>query len=504
MNVLFFPDNKLGAVVAPIFNGHAAIVSQNTDRLKDGKYALAEIACFKHNVQGTSFLNPFGATINGENSSYGETLQALNATGRISFGLYWRSDFWVNPQTDTQEQIPDYYVTKWTSAGVTAFKKAVLGATKAARYPNHGQQMYDMSDGQLGYDFVSKTFGSSGGRETLIHTQRQLDYFKSIANLNISSGSYTNGRPEGAKVLIPKMLFLRNSSYSFNGAGNIAYSTMGRFDMISKPSTTRVWDAVNEGRFATQAASIEYMKTEIQRAISAGGWFSDFLHWHSLYEVSDTAFFDPFFKGINDGIGSADVWRAGNDEAVEYFALKNGIDKIGSFIRNQKVYVCVRFNDAFSSSNTDGISNAINPALINTPLSIQIDFTGTGMAGKSITSDQALHCRNLGSNKWILNFELSKALKNNGYLLFEAKEGNSKQYDASVPVLTVNANTVTASKACKFVVWRKPKGSADTNYTAIHRTTELANSLYFGFSKTEYEYIVGAISRSRVSSVVTI
>ena len=102
------------------------------------------------------------------------------------------------------------------------------------------------------------------------------------------------------------------------------------------------------------------------------------------------------------------------------------------------------------------------------------------------------------------NFELSKALKNNGYLLFEAKEGNSKQYDASVPVLTVNANTVTASKACKFVVWRKPKGSADTNYTAIHRTTELANSLYFGFIKTEYEYIVGAISRSRVSSVVTI
>ncbi|MEJ5038020.1 hypothetical protein WH285_13870 [Acinetobacter johnsonii] len=506
MNVLFFPANKLGAFIAPIYNGYDAIVSHNTDRLIDGKYALAELNAFKSNVQCTSFLHAFGDTTAGENVNYGDTIKAVHNTGRISFGLYWRSDLWVNPSTGIQETIPDYYATAWTAAGAAVFANAVVGVAKGSRSPNHGQQLYDLSNGAYGYDMVNGVMGASNLSETYLHTEMQLDHIKTISGLYLTSGSYTNGAQGGWNVLIPKFFGMRNSVHTASGNnGNIKYSGMNRQEMMQEASTTRTWDAVNAGQFVDQAASLAYTSSEIERAIASGGWFSDFMHWHSLYTAEDTAFFEPFMQNINESIGSSDVWRAGNNEVNEYYVLANSIDKIGSYVHYNKAFIFIRFKDFFIGTDTNGISNAIDPTKITTPISIEINLTGTSLAGKSIASDQAVTVRSLGSNKWIVNVNPVHSFKN-GYMTFVLSEAqNTDQlYVEARPILNRSGNTVTANQKCKFVVWRKALAAADTTLEAVHRTTSFSASLNYVFDTANYAYYVGGITRSRVSSLISI
>lgn len=508
MNVLFFPANKLSASITPIFNGHSAIVSTNTDRLIDGKYALAEMNAFKYNVQCTSYLHSFGDTTAGENVNYGETIKAVHNTGRISFGLYWRSDMWVNQLSGLQQAIPDYNATVWSATGAATFKNAVQGATKQARYPNHGQQLFDISKGDYGYDMANRVMGASNLSETYLHTDMQLDHIKEISGLEITSASYTNGAQGGWNVLMPKFFGVRNSVHTAAGnIGNIKYSGLIRSEMMMEASTTRTWDAARTaGQFLDdQPASVAYTKTEIARAIAQNGWFSDFMHWHSVYDTLDTVFFDPFMKMIDDSINNADVWRAGNTEVNEYYVLANSIDKIGSYVHSNKAFVFIRFKDLFAETNTNGISDAIDPTKISTPISIQIDLTGTTLAGKSIASAQAMIVRSLGSNKWIVNVSPVNTFKD-GYMTFVLEEAlnNDQLYSSVRPDLVRSGNTIAANQKCKFVVWRKAINAEDKVIEAVHRTTEFLDSLIYPFDTVNYKYFIGAITRSRVSSLISI
>lgn len=505
MNILFFPANKLGASIAPIFNGHIAIVSQNTDRLIDGKYALAEMAAFKHNIQHTSFLHAFGDSI-GENTNYGDTLKAVHNTGRISFGLYWRSDMWVNPITGVQQAIPDYNGSTWSATGAATFKNAVQGAAKQVRYPNHGQQMFDISAGDYGYDMINGVSGASNLSETHLHTEMQLEHIKELSDLNITSGSYTNGAQGGWNVLIPKFFGMRNSVHTASGnSGNIKYTGLTRQEMMMEASTTRTWDAVNAGQFPSQQESLDYSFTQVQRAIEQGGWYSDFHHDHSIYDTNDTAFFDTFYQMLDTAIGASDVWRAGNNEVNEYYLLANSINKIGSYVDGNRAFVFIRFNDMFLNSETNKIRNAINPVLISTPISIKLDLSGTALAGKNISSSQAITVRNLGLNKWIVNVSPFNTFKN-GFMTFVLEEAvnNDQMYDVASPVLSRSGNTVTSSKKSKFIVWRKLIGADDKTYEAVYRTIEFSTTLSYSFETNKYDYYIGAITRSRNSSQIKI
>lgn len=501
-----FPKNKLNVSICPIYNGHTSIVSHNTDRLIDGKYALGEMNAFKYNIQCTSFLHAFGDTTAGENTDYGTTIQAVHNTGRISFGLYWRSDMWVNPVTGVQQTIPDYYATTWSSTGKTYYPDVTVGAAKSSRFPNHGQQLYDISNGAFGYDMVNQVIGTSNLSETYEHTNQQVNYIASISGLTVTSGSYTNGAQGGWNVLIPKFYGMRNSVHTASGnVGNIKYTGLSRQEMMQEASTTRTWDAVNAGQFANQTDSLNYTATEISRAISSGGWFSDFMHWHTVYDTNDTAFFATFFDKINTTIGAGDVWRAGNNEVNEYYVLANSINKIGSYIHNNKAVIALRFNDLFLGTNTNGINNAIDPTLITTPISIQVDVTGTYLAGKTLKSQQANTLRSMGSNIWIANVSPLNTFKN-GYMIFILEEAtdNLQLYNSSAPNITRVGNNVTTDQECKFVIWRKNVSSDDTTLQAVYRTTDWSDNLSFVFDTVNYTYHIGAITRSRVSSLLSV
>ncbi|MBN9475412.1 MAG: hypothetical protein ABS43_01820 [Bordetella sp. SCN 67-23] len=501
--VILFPANRLGATVCPIFNGHTAIVSSNTDRLIDGKYDAAELALFRHNCQGTSFLNPLGVD-SGENANYGPTIIAVSGTGRISFGLYYRTDRWVNPNTGSAEAIPDYNLATWTTAGVAAFSGATLSGAKPSRYPNHGQQMFDISGGAYGYDVATKTFGASGGTETFAHTQRQLDYFESIAGIRISSASYANGRNEAARLLIPHLLGVRNSSYSYSGTGLISYDGLSRLDLMDRRSTTRAWDAVNAGDFPDVAASMAYVQSQVRAAIAANGWYTDFVHWHSVYDRTpagpmDARYFDTFYGAVDEAIDSADVWRAGNNEAAEYYWLRGAINKLGSYVDNDgSVRIAARFAD-HNTAHTDGIPNTLPASRIQTPISIRIDLAGTPLAGQNITCEQAQSIRSLGSDQWIVNIRAREF--GNGYYGAVLRPGSGNYYSAARPILTASGSTVVADQPCKFVVWRKPYGGAASSVDMVSRTVEFAFSVQVA-AVDGYDYYVGAITRSRMSSVL--
>lgn len=508
MNVLFFPANKLNASICNIYNNHVAIVSHNTDRLIDGHYALAELNAFKYNVQCTSFLNAFGDINAGENVNYGKTITAVHNTGRISFGLYWRTDYWVNPITQAVEYIPDHYSTTWTELGKTYFPNVVVGAAKPRIHPNHGQQLYDLSNGAYGYDMVNGAMGESNLSETYGCTAYQLDHIKDISGLNLTSGSYTNGAQGGWNILIPKFFGMRNSVHTASGnIGNIKYNDLTRTEMMQEGSTTRTWDAVNAGQFPEQTASLNYTASEIDRAIASGGWFSDFMHWHSLYRAvpNDVAFFEPFMQMIDTAIAGRDVWRAGNNEVNEYYVLASSIDKIGSYVHGNKAFVFIRFKDIFTATETNGISNKVDPTKITTPISIEIDLSGTVLAGKNIASTQAKTVRNLGLNKWIVNASPIDTFKN-GYMTFVLSEvtNNDQLYTTSRPTITRSGNTITSDQKAKFVVWRKSVADADSTIESVHRTTDFNTTMNYTFNTSTYKYYVGAINRSRQSSLIEI
>ncbi|MFW6762038.1 hypothetical protein ACODTN_04420 [Acinetobacter pittii] len=514
MNISFFSANTLGASICPIFNGHIAIVCHNTDRLIDRHYALAEMFAFKYNVQCTSFLHAFGettsSTLDGitsvENQNYGETIKAVHNTGRISFGLYWRSDMWINPRTGVQETIPDHNAKTWTSLGQQYFPNVVIGETKIEKYPNHGQQLFDESNGEFGYDMVNQVMGASNLSEIYLHTEQQLSHIKAISGIDLTSGSFTNGAQGGWNVLIPKLFGMRNSAYGYAGNnGNIKYFGLSRQEMMMQASTCRGWDAVNAGQIVDQTAALNYSASEIDRAIVAGGLYSEFMHWHSLYRSGDTAFFELFMQMVNTAMNGRDVWRAGNNEVNEYYVIANSIERIGSYMAKGKAYIAVQFKDLFIDSDTNGISNAINPTRMTTPISIQIDLNGTSLAGKNIYSRQAQTVRNVGSNLWIINVSPINTYKN-GVMLFEVEEAfnNDQLYDALAPTLSISGSTVTSDKKAKFVIWRKSINAEDKTMEAVHRTTEFSGSLIYPFDNTNFKYHVGGITRSRVSNLLSI
>ncbi len=523
MKVIHFPDNILEATLENWFNGHVAAVTQDTDMLQTNKYELAEIALFKNNVQGTAFIGANDEVLGGS-TNYATLLPKLIGTGRISFGMYFNTDWWVNPLTGVFEEIPDYYSQTWTSKGVAAFKGAVLGAAKPTvdgignqiisyRYPNHGHQMYEISQGDYGYNFLTNTSGESNYSEL----KQSIDIQKTRLNnwgIKHSGFSFKNGRNDGYKLLIPYFLAGRNSDSMPTWGGTLSDApitpfSLIRYDDINKSSSTRVWDswysmkdADNQPFFATIADAIVFMKQQIQRAITAGGWWSDFIHWHSLYVYNTPEMFQDIFQAIDMQIGSQDVWRAGYLEVAEYSYIKGLIDMVGSLERNGELYFYYRLKDKFKGTNTNGIANDVDLSYLSTPVSIRISTIGTSLAGKDITCEQATLIRKIDSNTWVISVPLISKTDEE-VISFRVKQGSAAYYSNIKPAITRSGNTFTSTVPSKWVVWRKLTTDSLNTVREVSRDNVLKSSFTHTI-ETGYNYYVGAISKYGHSSLIEI
>lgn len=492
--MIIAPGNILNASLEKFFNGHIAAVSVDTDQLQTNKYEVAEMELFRHNVKGTVFSTHFNGNL---------TKQAqMMETGKIGFGLYFYTDYWTNPITSVNEIIPDYYATAWTSSGAGVFSNAVPGQSKLARYPNHGQEMYDISNGAYGYDFVNNVSGASN----LSELKNWVDYQKNqhmLNNIRLSAFSYRNGRNDSSSVYIPYFLGARNSDSTTSGNATIMNPELIRSLDINKSSSTRTWDAwQNMGAFTTFADSLNYTKTQIERAISNGGWWQDFIHWHSVYDTNTLQYFGQMFAGVDAQINGRDVWRAGYGEVLEYFYLKEQIDIVGSFVREGKLYFYYRINDKFKETNTNGISNDVDETMLNTPVSISISTLNTPLAGMDIICEQASLIRKIDVNTWIISVPLIRKIDGE-IVSFQIKQGSGSYYSNTKPAISRSVNTFTSTVPSKWVVWRKAAADGLNMIREVARDNVLKTSFTHTI-EAGYNYYIGAISKFGHSSLIEI
>lgn len=523
MKVIHFPDNRLKATLENWFNGHAAAVTQDTDMIQTNKYELAEIALFKNNVQGTAFIGA-NDEVFGVSTNYATLLPKLIGTGRISFGMYFNTDWWVNPITGLFEEIPDYYSQTWTSKGVAVFKGAVLGAAKptvdgignqilAYRYPNHGHQMYEVSQGDYGYNFLTNTAGESNYSEL----KQSIDIQKTRLNnwgIKHSGFSFRNGRNDGHKLLIPYFLAGRNSESMPTwgetlGDAPITPFSLIRSEDINKSSSTRVWDswysmkdASNQPFFTTITDAIVFMKQQIQRAVTDGGWWSDFIHWHSLYTYNTPEMFQDIFKAIDDQIGSQDVWRAGYSEVAEYSYIRGMVDLVGSFERSGELYLYYRLKDKFKGTNTNGIANDVDLGYLMMPVSIRISTLNTPLAGKDIFCERATLIRKIDANTWVISVPLIDRIDEE-IVSFKISHGFGSYYSGVKPTIYRNGNYFTSNVPVKWVIWRKLTTESLDKVREVARDVVL-KTYFTHMIETGYNYYIGAISKYGQSNLIEI
>lgn len=502
MKVVLFPDNKLNISVEPIFNGYDAIICQNTDRLKDNKFEVAEIELFRSDIQGTSFLNPRGSLI-GENADYQDLLNRVGGTDRISFGIYFNTNAWINPTNGNYEVIPDYEKTAWTSAGANVFANAVVGNAKLARTPNHGQQLYDISNGAYGFDLVSGVSGTSNLSELYNWADEQINTLEYFSGKRLTTISYMNGRTESSTLLMPYFLFGRNSVSSKFGDNptNVSYNG-NRNELLNKANNTRVWDSAGAGNgtIETWNREIGFAKEQVRLAITNNGIYNDFTHWHSVYDTNTLDYFKLYYEGIRNEIGNDNVWCAGVNQAYEYYFIRESVRSLGSFEHENKVFIAYEVHDKYKELLQNGISQKLDCSLLDTPISIEIDLTGTSLAGKNIQCRNAQSIRSLGSNLYILN--LPYFLSKEGFSIFEISEATTADYYSEVrPLITRTGNAITTNIKSKLVIWRKTTNGGLADIVEVFRDNNLKTSFTYNF-ESGYNYYIGAISQFRHSSLI--
>src|SRR5690606_9244528 len=89
-----------------------------------------------------------------------------------------------------------------------------IGANKDVQTPNHGQQLFDLTDGELGYDFVNGVMGASDLEEWRAVVDGQQEWHLQTFGRLSSSFSYRNGNYTNEPLLPPKTLGVRNSNSS--------------------------------------------------------------------------------------------------------------------------------------------------------------------------------------------------------------------------------------------------------------------------------------------------
>ncbi|TXK73954.1 hypothetical protein [Mesonia sp. HuA40] len=490
MKVVFLPKNNVSAKVCNFKWGAKAAISQCTDLYSTPSSNAAEMIGLKYNIKPTFFIRVRDAKPLGENG--------VERTGRCGFGVYFQTSQWHNGTT--VETIPDYYSATWSSAGASAFANVIAGNSKPNRYPNHGQELYDVSGGVYGYDSVNQIAGSNNLDEIkLLAEDSSNEFFKKIGK-NPSSLSYQNGKNECAPFMIDYFLFGRNSnSTSPSADGRTAYGydknnsqflgfpnqAFSRLDRINQAATTRFWD---------NGKNITHVESQVAKAILEGGWYNDFIHYHSAYSQGTFDTIENMYNAINTQIGSDLVWRCSYGEAAEYFFLREAIDLVVANEKANKIRVFLKVLETFNFSFDK----------INTPISVEVDLTGTYLQGKEVKCAQGTVLKS-SANKVVITTRL-KNLTNGVYSFVLEESAEDVSINLNVPTATKSVNgdivTITTDLPTKAVLFSKNDATA-YNYQVNERINEFSTEHIFDISNLTGA-VVGFITANEQSNLIQI
>ncbi|MBN2210241.1 MAG: hypothetical protein JW709_02490 [Sedimentisphaerales bacterium] len=379
--------------------GAQASWSQETDTAAVNSFYYAEACAFKFNLALTVFDNPFF-----QKSGHIPLPQRreANETGRIGFQVYFSSDRWQNPKVPENEPnpakkfpvIPDYYSDKWTKAGVAAGFKVQVGRQKPKRFPNHGQQLYDISDGKYGFDVDHNQPGETDVLTGLINYQRSwnLELYGEMP----SAGAYRNGQTASSYAMPKFFLGLRNS----DATGDVCYGKSTEREgflgnncndviipprMCLKPGATRAGDMD-----ASRDEVLRHCGDLLRQAIAANGWYNDFIHWHTNPRYHTTL--HDFYQSQREIMAGHDVVTLDYGSAVEYKTLRD-MATIKSECLNNGIQIQVTYRDPYGMLPLE---------TIDIPLSIKVDLSQSPLRGKDISSPESLGIRKLGNDLFVV------------------------------------------------------------------------------------------------------
>jgi len=480
--------------------------SQQTDTIVQNSIYAVEMYGFKNNVR----LGAFVANL--LPGSYVSGIKDVESTGLIRHDIYFCTDYWRNPTTGVIEVIPDYYGTTWTSAGAAAFG-TTIGTTKTARSPSHGQGMYDLTAGQLGYDYVHGIMGASNLLEVTAVEDNMQNWLFSLINRYASTASYRVGDNKGWYTHLKRWCGFRNSSPSptvltdraiTQYGNNLGYpaATTTRTNFINYNSSFRWWDAIySEGK--AKADVNAYMVAELNNTISNAGWYRDFCHWHSAQANNSLPSINELLALFRTTVGSNFVWTCSNGEAIEYMFVRELCKRITAVDKDGKITVIVDIVDNFKDLLTMGLSQALRLETINIPLSAKIDLTGTSLAGKNIISNYG-KIVSLGSNQYIIQIPFNQQELFQGVIL---QEGSNGYFVTTIPTATKatsgNVLTITTNIPTKAVLYAVATGGNDYDSQPVSRSNTFKNTHTFMITSGN-DYRAGIISEFGQANLITI
>lgn len=492
--------------------GAKATFSHQTDTRSESSIYAAELYGFKNNVR----LGAFCSGLVPDNSL---GITEAEGTGLMRHDVYFATDYWKNPITGVVELIPDYYATTWTAAGAAAFPEtAVLGAAKATRYPNHGLELFNATNGRLGYNTTTSTPGSSDLSELHGVTIREQNWLAGLTGRVPAVGSFRNGQAGSAVPNISGWAAMRNSTpspqpvagtantfYGFDKAGNRlglpGSATMTRNTWCSFPNSYRWWDSWNTGG-NTKAQADEYFTTNLALALSNGGWYRDFCHFHSARSNGTIDQLDYFLALFRSSVGSDFVWTCSYGEAIEYMMLRHITKRVTAFEKAGKVWLMAEIEDSFKGTFTNGIANGLNLAGLNVPLSVKVNLAGTTLAGKALSASYSKLLA-LGGDQYIV--ELPYSLKNEGFIAVCLTEGANGLHSAVAPVGVVNVLgstlTVETDVPTRAVLFQVATGGAEYDSLPAARSNKYSTSHSFVITAGK-DYRIGIISEMQQAALI--
>ena len=467
-----FPKTEKETIPCKHKYGAVATWSHCTDTLESG-YANAEINAFKNNLALTAFINPFTSLFD---------VDEIKKTGRIKYGIYFPGDRWSNPSISN---IPDFNATEWTSAGVNAgfITSDKIGTSKPFRYPNHGQEMYDLTNGLYGFDVINGIAGEIDVLTGLV--EHQVNWFFNTFNKHASSASYRYGATGAQYRLYDYLLGVRNSDYDY---GN-NYS-VNHWDSCSRGTTTRQSDMAGS-RAQVQSECVTYL----QNAIANGGWYSDFTHWHTSPDTE----IEEYYANQRNAMGANDVVSLDFGTALEHMFLREMVRRISLFTDNTEIKIIVELK------NNDYLPLRV----IETPLSVHVELTGTILEGVDIEGIGSAGIRKITTDHFIVEVPYSQK---DGFLTVTLKETTTPDYlDFSIPVInSVEKNadilSITTDKLTKVVVYNIGLGGQLYEAIAVKRSSDFSNSHNIdvsGIDFLNFDTYIGVITEQNQSILST-
>lgn len=474
MRVKFLPKKDINVEICNIYEDKEAVIIQSTDTLQSNTAFNCEALSFKYGIKPTVYHYPY--------ANIQTDLKNIQDSDVLKFSIYYPTDRY----RDGNESyiLPDYLSNTLTQEGADFYGRTI-GESKQTGYPNQGQELFDYTHGNRGYDVNNSQAGNDGNLGFINEINYIQNWFKKKFGVYSSASSDRQGKIGSKEIYMPYFMSMRRASVD-NSLINAYYSDIDRLGFIYK-KVNSMW----ESAFDKEDTSVEdnILVTAINNALMVNGMFHDFSHWHRARDGKELKLVE-LFDLINKTVDNRNVWYASANEACEYYWYRQMVKRVrGSFI-NGKLYLVADFDDEFFRDKIAGIDKQLLYDRIRQPLSVKVDLTGTILDGKDIKGGGII---NLGDNKFIIDIPFN--VLGNELQQVEISETTQPIYKnfTKPTVLNYNNGIITTDLPCKAVMFN---GDFNAPMTYVKRFNNFSTNHDFnGFSGTK----IGLITESGVS-----